>query len=155
MLTISISNLDEMREWLAGLPDSLRQALVAKSQALAEALQQKVGDKLSGEVLQSKTGLLRNSIANSVEENSDGVSSVVFVSGDVPYASIQEYGGTTKAHIIEAANGKALAFTSNGKKVFLKQVNHPGSVIPEHSYLRSSLADMNDEIVGGMSDAVP
>jgi len=30
---------------------------------------------------------------------------------------------------------------------------HPGSVIPERSYLRSALDDMKDEILDGLADA--
>jgi phage gpG-like protein len=153
MITITLPNLDDVLAWVAALPDSLKAALFAKSQELAAALQDTVGEKLSGEVLQSRTGLLKDSIANETTENDNGVSSRVFVSGDVPYAAIQEYGGVTKAHIIEAVNGKALAFNMGGKQAFFRNIHHPGSVIPERSYLRSSLDDMSDDIAGGLGDA--
>ncbi|HEU5047078.1 MAG TPA: hypothetical protein VFT64_04460 [Rickettsiales bacterium] len=151
MFILSFPNLDEVQSHLAGIPDVLHAALLMKSQELADSLQQKVGEKLSGDVLQSKTGLLSNSVMSEVQETDAGVSTSVFVNGDVPYAAIQEYGGTTKAHIITALNGKMLAFSMDGKLMFAPQVNHPGSVIPEHSYLRSSLDEMSGHIADGMS----
>ncbi len=145
---------EEVQAWLSGMPGALQNALAVKSRAIADALKQKVDDKLSGAVLQSKTGLLKNSIASGTEENGDGVRASVFVDGDVPYAAIQEYGGVTKEHIIQAVNSKTLSFAMNGKQSFFAYVNHPGSVIPERSYLRSSLDDMGDEITDGMNDAI-
>jgi phage gpG-like protein len=152
MLAFNILNLEEVLAWLSALPDSLKAALFAKSQDLATALQEKVGDKLSGEVLQSRTGRLKDSIVSVTEESETQVNSSVFVGGDVPYAAIQEYGGVTKAHIIAAANGRALAFAMSGKQRFFRSVNHPGSVIPERSYLRSSLDEMSDDIRDGLQE---
>lgn len=151
MFTISSSNMDELQSWLSGLPDELRAAVLDKSQTLADALQQKVAQKLSGEVLQSRTGQLRDSIMGDVQETDAGVNASMFVNSDVPYAAIQEYGGTTKAHVIAAVSGKMLVFNAGGKLMFAQQVNHRGSVIPEHSYLRSSLDDMSDDITDEMS----
>jgi phage gpG-like protein len=155
MIDIYFIGLSELQEKLRQMPDALNDALAAKSQALAEALAQYVQeDKLSGEVLQEKTGALKDSIESASEETGQGAGASVFVAGDVPYAAILEYGGTTKAHVIEAANGKALAFSFQGKQAFFMRVNHPGSNIPEHSYLRSALDDMQDEIVDGLADAL-
>lgn len=154
MVAISFPNISDVLAWVSGLPDALTTSLLGKSQELANDLQQDVQNKLSGEVLQVRTGTLRDSIANSVDENDSGTTASVFVNGDVPYAAIQEYGGQTKAHIIEAVNAKALSFNFGGKQAFFKRVNHPGSDIPERSYLRSSLDDMSDDIVDGFADAL-
>jgi hypothetical protein len=66
--------------------------------------------------------------------------SVGFDPAEVPYGAIQEYGGTTRAHLIQAKNAKALAFTVGGGLRFARRVQHPGSRIPERSFLRSALA---------------
>lgn len=47
------------------------------------------------------------------------------LTADTPYAKFMEYG--TKRHVIRAKAGKRLAFTVNGRKVFAKKVNHPGT----------------------------
>jgi hypothetical protein len=40
-----------------------------------------------------------------------------------------------------------------GKQVFAKIVHHPGSVMPERSFMRSSLAEMRPEIIDGLRQA--
>ena len=136
------------------MPGKLQAALLQKVSMLALKLEERVKRKLSGEVLNVKTGDLRRSIANKVEQSAHAVIGTVYSSGDVKYAAIHEFGGTTKAHVIEAVNAKALAFSMGGQQVFAKRVNHPGSKIPERSFLRSSLADMRDEITEGLHRTV-
>jgi len=72
----------------------------------------------------------------------------------VPYGAIQEFGGTTRAHLIAAKQAKALAFSLGGQLVFAKRVNHPGSRIPAHSFLRSALAELAPEALATLRDAV-
>ena len=47
------------------------------------------------------------------------------------------------------SKAKALAFAIGGKQVFAARVNLPAIAMPERSYMRSSLAEMADEIRGG------
>lgn len=154
MLNITIAGDRELIERLESMPGKLQAALFQKVSLLALKLEEKVKRKLSGEVLNVKSGDLRRSIANKVERSTHAVIGKVFSSGDVKYAAIHEFGGTTKAHVIEAVNGKALAFSMGGKQVFAKRVNHPGSKIPERSFLRSSLTEMRDEITEGLHRTV-
>jgi hypothetical protein len=71
-----------------------------------------------------------------------------------PYAAIQECGGTTRAHVIEAINAAALRFEIGGRTVFAKRVMHPGSVIPARSFLAAALAELAPVARGAMADAV-
>ena len=48
---------------------------------------------------------------------------------------------------------KALAFLLGGKQVFAARVNFPAIAMPERSYMRSSLAEMADEIAEAMTEA--
>jgi phage gpG-like protein len=59
------------------------------------------------------------------------------VGTNVVYAKIQNNGGETKPHVIEAKNKKALAF---GSRV-VTRVNHTGSKIPARPFL--TLADVD------------
>ncbi|MGA7887723.1 MAG: hypothetical protein WCA44_18460, partial [Acidobacteriaceae bacterium] len=70
------------------------------------------------------------------------------------YAAIHEYGGQTRAHVIEAKNAKALAFQVGGQTIIRRRVQHPGSKMPERSFLRSSLRDSRDRIVAAIQAAV-
>ena len=101
----------------------------------------------------SRSGALRDSIVASISADADGVVASVGSEGDVKYAAIQEYGGKTSAHEILPVKAQALAFVAGGAQRFARRVEHPGSLIPERSYLRSSLDDMRDEILDALADA--
>jgi phage gpG-like protein len=145
---------DDYSASLAGMPGRLRQALSSKANVLAVALEAKIQQKLAGGVLNTRSGALASSIIASVDESSAGVSVSIGTSGDVKYAAIQEFGGTIPPHEIVPDKAKALAFAIGGKQVLAARVNLPAVTIPERSYLRSSLAEMAEEVTQGLSDAV-
>jgi hypothetical protein len=145
---------DDYSASLAGMPDRVRQALSSKANALAVALEAKIQQKLSGGVLNMRSGALARSIIATVDESSAGVSIRIGTSGDVKYAAIQEFGGTIPPHEIVPDKAKALAFVAGGKQLFAAHVNMPAVTMTERSYLRSSLAEMAEEIAEGMSEVV-
>jgi phage gpG-like protein len=145
---------DDYSASLAGMPDRVRQALASKANVLAFALEAKIQQKLSGGVLNTRSGALASSIIATVDESLADVSVRIGTSGDVKYAAIQEFGGTIPPHEIVPDKAKALAFVVGGKQVFAARVNLPAVTMPERSYLRSSLAEMAEEIREGLSGAV-
>jgi phage gpG-like protein len=148
MLSATLIGEDALKMRLDSLPANVIAAIAAKSAALAEALADKVkNEKLSGAVLKPVTGALRDSIVAEVDVIDKSVFAAVSSAGDIKYAAIHEFGGKTPAHEIIPVKAKALAFMIGGTTVFAKRVMHPGSNIPERSYLRSSLAEMKDEII--------
>ena len=153
MLALQTDGLEDLEQRLAGLPGALLAALGEKGQALGEALVDKIRtQKLSGGALAQRTGALAASIAMEPSETGAGVDVTVGSFGDVKYAAIQEYGGKTGAHEILPDKAAALAFVVNGAMRFAGRVEHPGSTIPAHAYLRSSLAEFADEIAAGFAD---
>jgi phage gpG-like protein len=155
MLSLEITGSKELADRLNAGPDDIRRALRNKVTALTLKLEAKVKvDKLSGQVLHARTGALRRAVASRVEEIGAQIIGTVYVSNDVKYAHIHEYGGRTLPHDIVPVKAKALAFMMSGKQVFAKRVHHPGSVMPERSYLRSSLDDMRDEIIAGVKNTL-
>lgn len=138
----------------AELPARLREALVQKATALAAELEAKVQQKLAGEVLNVRSGALARSIVTTIDEDAAGVSVGIASNGDVKYAAIHEFGGVIPPHEIAPDKAKALAFVLGGKQVFATRVNLPAVTMPERSYLRSSLAEMADQIREGLSEAV-
>jgi HK97 gp10 family phage protein len=153
MLSITLKGDAELIARLKAIGPSVRRELTRTVTSDALKLEALVKAKLSGQVLKVVTGSLRASIFSRVNSESDAVTGQVASSGDVKYAAIHEFGGRTPARVIEA-KGKALAFMWQGKQVFFKRVNNPGATMPERSFLRSSLADMKDEIVRDLNDAV-
>ena len=151
---LQIELRDDFSASLAGMPDQVRQALSSKANALAVALEAKIQQKLSGGVLNMRSGALASSIVATVDESSADVSVRIGTSGDIKYAAIQEFGGTIPPHEIVPDKAKALAFVVGGKQVFAARVNLPAVTLPERSYLRSSLAEMAGEIRDELSGAV-
>ncbi|MGB7076553.1 MAG: phage virion morphogenesis protein [Xanthobacteraceae bacterium] len=152
MLQLSLS--DDADAALAALRERLRAALSDKAAALAAALQAKIQQKLSGEVLNQKSGALARSITTTIDDSSTDVSATLATSPDIKYAAIHEYGGMIPPHQIVPDKTKALAFLVGGKLAFAARVNLPAIAMPERSYMRSSLAEMADEIEENLSDAV-
>jgi phage gpG-like protein len=132
---------------------AVQDALLGQADALRDALEARIQQKLSGEVLQTRSGALAASIISTIE-NDGSATSVSISSTGVPYAAIQEFGGKTAAHDIVAVKAKALEFSAGGSQVFAKSVHHPGSTIPARSYLGSSLADLRDDIESGFKQAI-
>jgi phage gpG-like protein len=155
MFALELDGLEDASARLEAYPAALTAALDAKVAELAAALVDLVqNDKLSGAVLNIRSGALRDSIVASLSADADGVAASVGSEGDVKYAAIQEYGGKTSAHEILPVKAQALAFVIDGVQHFARRVEHPGSLIPERSYLRSSLDDMQGDIVAALADAV-
>lgn len=95
-------------------------------------------DKLSGQVLNVRTGRLRRSITQRVTEESGRV--VGIVGTNVIYARVHEYGfsGTVnvREHLRRAKSGALATIRGHSRHVNL----------PERSFLRSALSDMQPDI---------
>jgi phage gpG-like protein len=152
MLQIEVE--DDASAALAAMPDRVRQALSSKVNTLAVALEAKIQQKLSGGVLNARTGALARSIVATVDDTGADISVCIGPAGDIKYAAIHEFGGTIPPHEIVPNKAKALAFAVGGKQVFAKRVNLPAVTMPERSYLRSSLEEMGDEIKENLKDAL-
>jgi phage gpG-like protein len=153
MFSIQVDGQQEVVARFTSMPSKLHAALTKKIWTLAIELATRVRKKLSGEVLQVRTGALRASINEDVQTTTNSVVARVYSSGDVKYAGIHEFGGVIPAHDTVPNKAKALAFIMGGKQVFAKRVHIPDVHMPERSFLRSSLAEMKDQIIQGMRDA--
>lgn len=118
-------------------------------------------DKLSGQVLNVRTGNLRRSIprGTKVVESGDNITGVVGLGGGgsakvAKYGGIHEYGGTIPAHVVEVKNKMALRWMSNGTPRFAKRVNIPAVKMPVRSFLRSTLREARAEFNAGINKAV-
>ncbi|HXP29714.1 MAG TPA: hypothetical protein VN832_01400 [Stellaceae bacterium] len=140
---------------LGSFPERLQRRLSGVMTRLGVDLGDAVAENLSGRVLQRRSGKLAQAQNVRLDEGAEGLMlSLGFDNATVPYGAIQEFGGTTRAHLIAAKQAKALAFSLGGQLVFAKRVNHPGSRIPAHSFLRSALAELAPEALATLRDAV-
>lgn len=155
IINVSIVGGQETIAKFRRMGSAIDAALYVKALQLALMLERYIKtSKLNGQVLNRISGALSRSINQKVEKFSGGVLAKVFSAGDVKYAGIHEYGGTTAPHVIVPKKAHALAFMIGGKMGFFAKVNHPGSKIPERSYLRSSLREKSQEISIGFKTTV-
>ena len=85
------------------------------------AVKDAAGEILATEVKEapSKTSNLRGSVQLDLYPTSASIYP------NAQYAPYVEFG--TKPHVIEPKNGKVLAFKKDGKLIFTRKVNHPGT----------------------------
>jgi hypothetical protein len=116
----------------------IRAALAEKMMAVSTMLQSKiVGDKLSGQLLNRRTGKLSDSVrVVEVSQSTDTIEGGVTAGGGVvDYARSLEYG--SQAHDIVPRTKQALAFMIDGKMIFAKRVHHPGT--RAYAFMRGTL----------------
>jgi phage gpG-like protein len=150
MIAVDIAGAHALVERLQSMPERVAARLAITMAGLGADLRGLVQDSIAGSGLHSRSGRLNQSIE--VEADETSVSAGIDTAA-VPYAAIQEYGGTTRAHVIEAINAAALRFQIGGRTVFAKRVMHPGSVIPAHSFLATALAELAPVARDAVADA--
>lgn len=120
-----------------------------------------IGSKLSGQVLNRRSGALSRSIQQRLTINATSVYGYVYSSGDVKYAAIHEFGGVIQhpggtKYIIDAAVGGEIRtrFVSNLFPGPVAGVTKPHAIpMPERSFLRSGLRDKSVQYSEGMAKA--
>lgn len=143
MISVTLKGYDGVAARYASFRARMSQRLAGTMSSLGLALQDRVAANLGGAVLQRRTGRLAAAQTMQLAQQDDSVSvSVGFDADAVPYGAINEFGGTTRAHLIAAKRAAALAFPLGARLVFAKRVQHPGSTIPARSFLRAALAEM-------------
>lgn len=85
-----------------------------------------------GKGVLTDTGTMQDSVKARVSGNKVTVGIDL---NKVPYAQIHNEGGKTSPHTITAKKGKALKFSGSKGALFRRNVNHPGSQMPERKFL--------------------
>jgi hypothetical protein len=105
-----------------------------------------------------KTGMMGRNIGKVITVGNDTwtitIGTGVGGKQTVPYARIQDEGGTTKAHMIYAKSGGVLAFLWKGKDTFLSHVHHPGSKIPASRWFTKVIEERKPILAGMMQPNV-
>jgi hypothetical protein len=141
-------------ERLRALPEAAKSRLLRAITQLGIELQSDVQqDKLSGQVLRSRTGSLRSSIGLRVDQSDGAFTASVFT--DSRYAGVQEYGfaGTVSVRAslrrVREAFGRPMSEKTVSVRAYDRRMN-----LPERSFLRSALKDMTPAIRDGMAAAL-
>lgn len=126
------------------MPDVVKQILHAKITAITDDTEQMVADNITSR-LKTKTGRLLAGLHSKVVDLGTRIEGIVYIEG-VPYAGIQDAGGTISAHVIRPKNSPVLRFFMNGQKVYARYVFHPGAHIPGVRYVKDVLSGMGPRI---------
>lgn len=142
MLTGRVIGAQKVAERFATMPARLQDEMVRAVTSFTLKLSRHVKtQKLTGQVLNVRTGRLRRSIHHEVHSGAGRVTG--FVGTNVVYAAPHEFGGqvTVKEHLrtIKQAWGKAL------KEPKVVSVKQHSVTYKERSFLRSSLKEMRGE----------
>jgi hypothetical protein len=128
MLRISFTNDNAVIQALRDKGPAIVRAIVNRVNEVMITLQSYVvTEKLSGQVLQRRTGILAGSI-RAIPAAINGTTitgSVEGGGGSAFYGVIHESGPEQGAYPIVAVKARALAFMMDGRKVFVKSVMHP------------------------------
>jgi hypothetical protein len=117
-----------------------------------------VKEKLSGQILKRRTGILAGSVRVSEPAHVIGATfqgKIAAAEGTAFYGRILSEG--SRAHEILAVKSRALKFVTNGKEVYAKSVMHPGmmakpflrpALLENESSIRAQLQQALDEELG-------
>ncbi len=158
MITAYLVGNEQLLERLRAFPDVINSGLVRVITRLAIDLQRNVQqDKLSGQVLKSRSGSLRSSIDLRIDQGGGAITASIF--SDSRYAGVQEYGfgGTVSVRAslrrITEAFGRPIAEKTISVRSHVRRME-----LPERSFLRSALEDMTpairEAVEAGLAEAV-
>lgn len=160
--TMQAAGLQEFVARFGRIPDAVRAKLQGGMMEVGQAVTDAA--KARAAMLFANGG---GSIAESIgwhTESTDEQEVAVIRAEGLPYLAIQEFGGVTSPHDIFPVNAAVLAFMSpaslgfssgavGNDMVFAKAVHHPGSRMPERSYMRSGLHDSRAQIIAILTEA--
>lgn len=152
MIAATVTNAAEVADRLATLPSAAEAALEIASSDLADRLLAIAQRNLSGDVLNARSGKLRDSLAANVDLAGRLTATVT---ADTPYAAFQEYGfdgsESVRAYLRQQtqAFGRAINPVQVAVKAHDRRVDYPA-----HSYLRSALAELAPDIRAAVSAAL-
>ncbi len=149
MLTVELVGDRELIVRLDALSDRLRSTLGRVATRLAIEFERNVKLKLSGAVLNVRTGVLRASIRYQIQETAAGVAATVGT--NVAYARYHEE-GVPHSWEIRPKSARALMFEVGGATVFAQRVIHPP--LPARSFLASTLEEMTPQIKADFEAAI-
>jgi phage gpG-like protein len=154
VITVELVGDRELAARLEAMPGRVREGLARAVTRLGLELQRKVqAEKLSGQVLRVRTGSLRSSINTEISESADAVSASVGT--NIRYGRVHEYGFDGKvgvrAHLrrIAEAFGRPIRPTTQSVRAHSRHIH-----LPERSFLRSALREMQPQIEAGLREAV-
>jgi hypothetical protein len=130
---------------LRSLPGRVMEVLRVKLDALtSQTASDIVTDKLSGQILHKRTGILQASMhaTPTVIEGTTIRGGIEAAGGPAAYGKAHEFGTGGMGWEIRSVKAKALAFQMSGKKVFAKSVFHPP--LPLRAFMKPTATELQE-----------
>lgn len=140
--------VEELASKAEAIVSAVRAEMVAQTGNLLAYIKD---EKLSGQLLNQRSGNLKRSGFTEVQETAESAIGYVGFGRTVPYAAIHNYGGTI--HIPEVS-GKLMVFERGGETVFTRRHRAFDVNMPERNYLESSATEREPIIREGFRDAI-
>jgi phage gpG-like protein len=147
---------DKVLAMFAAAGPTVKKGMLDEMNRATIRIQNKVVHKLSGPVLNTRTGLLRDSINAQVEDDGSAITGTVGT--NVVYAGIHEYGGTIHhpggtAYFVDSSGAHFIA-NSNPLADEMMRTKPHDIPEPERSYLRSTLIEETAATIEGFKAAL-
>jgi phage gpG-like protein len=146
LITATLIGDREVVAKLNAAPDKLRQGLARAVTRLALETERLAKQKVSGPVLKVRTGSLRSSINIGSTPYVTPTAIYGQVGTNIRYARIHEFGGQIHVPEIRPKKARVLAFEVGGQTVFAMRAAAHVVKMPERSFLRSALREMQPRI---------
>ena len=158
MITARLVGADAVLAWLRSTPDMAASGLARAITKLGIDLQRKIQeDELTGQILAVRSGSLKSSIDLQIDESGEGISATV--SSESEYAHAHEYGfaGTVDIKATLRRITEVFGRPISGKTINVRSYRRQME-IPERSFMRSALEDMDpairDEVEAALHEAL-
>ena len=165
-VSFEVRGLEQVQASLSSLPAAVTTRLRGFMGDAANTLRGMVQQNIAASF--HSTGALYQGVKSEIVEDVGGVSARIAIEG-VPYARIQEEGGTVQIPELAPVNAKVLAFSTparsavsaiaahgNGSAgtIFAARTKAHPVTIPEHPYARQALANYQQPFQTGIREVV-
>lgn len=153
-LEVHITGVDDVAIEMKAIPGRVHKAVERSIGRSLLALTRLVKQsKLTGQVLHVRTGRLRRSIHSEMSSTPEEI--IGIVGTDVAYARVHEFGFTGEVNVRQHLRTIKQAFGRSIEPTQILVGAHGRHVsLPERSFLRSALQEMEPEILAGIRRAV-
>jgi hypothetical protein len=152
MLSVESAGLSQLKLRVGNVGNRVVDALEAEMRRqmgfMADAIRSNIAaDFRNPSTMQSAVGAKTQRVVDVITGEADASGEIT--GARLPFMSIQETGGTTSPHLIEARSGGVLAFFWEREGVLFlgRRVNHPGSKIPGRHFVKDAFDQRRDETI--------
>lgn len=140
---VEYTGLTQLRTRISAVGGRVAEALETETRRQMDLMVDAVRSNIAADF--RNPGRMQSAVGSRTQRAGDVITGELDASGQLtetplPFMGIQEAGGTTRPHVIEARSGGVLAFfwEREGVMFFGRRVNHPGSRIVGRHFVKNA-----------------